>query len=162
MFTVSIQKGSVVIKIHPFFSVDCVDCAFYSVQDLKANESRLRDINKVASELESEGLMAEEAPMVQAQVTFASIENYDPRCTLNEWHHFFSLCSNKSCLALARLVSFLMWLYFATTCKLFVNQHTNIFTSTGRSWFQDCVTVEGKPTFWDKIIRTVSIKLMDV
>ena len=37
-------------------------------QDLKANESRLRDINKVASELESEGLMAEEAPMVQSQV----------------------------------------------------------------------------------------------
>lgn len=39
------------------------------VQDLKANESRLRDINKVASELESEGLMTEEAPMVQAQVS---------------------------------------------------------------------------------------------
>jgi len=37
-------------------------------QDLKANESRLRDINKVASELESEGLMAEEVPMVQSQV----------------------------------------------------------------------------------------------
>lgn len=37
-------------------------------QDLKANESRLRDINKVASELESEGLMAEEAPVMQAQV----------------------------------------------------------------------------------------------
>ncbi|XP_070407813.1 spectrin alpha chain, non-erythrocytic 1-like [Nothobranchius furzeri] len=36
-------------------------------KDLKANESRLRDINKVASELESEGLIAEEAPMVQAQ-----------------------------------------------------------------------------------------------
>nr|XP_054593033.1 spectrin alpha chain, non-erythrocytic 1-like [Nothobranchius furzeri] len=36
-------------------------------KDLKASESRLRDINKVASELESEGLMAEEAPMVQAQ-----------------------------------------------------------------------------------------------
>uniref|UniRef100_A0A4W5NL36 Spectrin alpha, non-erythrocytic 1 n=1 Tax=Hucho hucho TaxID=62062 RepID=A0A4W5NL36_9TELE len=34
-------------------------------KDLKANESRLRDINKVASELESEGLMAEEAHMVQ-------------------------------------------------------------------------------------------------
>uniref|UniRef100_A0A3P9AHM9 Spectrin alpha chain, non-erythrocytic 1 n=2 Tax=Esox lucius TaxID=8010 RepID=A0A3P9AHM9_ESOLU len=34
-------------------------------KDLKANESRLRDINKVASELESEGLMAEEAPMIQ-------------------------------------------------------------------------------------------------
>lgn len=41
---------------------------FCFLQDLKANESRLRDINKVASELESEGLMAEEAPMVQAQV----------------------------------------------------------------------------------------------
>lgn len=38
------------------------------MQDLKANESRLRDINKVASELESEGLMAEEAPVLQAQV----------------------------------------------------------------------------------------------
>uniref|UniRef100_A0AAX7SEB1 Spectrin alpha chain, non-erythrocytic 1 n=1 Tax=Astatotilapia calliptera TaxID=8154 RepID=A0AAX7SEB1_ASTCA len=41
-------------------------------KDLKANESRLRDINKVASELESEGLMAEEAPMVQAQVVHMS------------------------------------------------------------------------------------------
>uniref|UniRef100_A0AAR2IMX8 Spectrin alpha chain, non-erythrocytic 1 n=1 Tax=Pygocentrus nattereri TaxID=42514 RepID=A0AAR2IMX8_PYGNA len=39
-------------------------------KDLKANESRLRDINKVASELESEGLMAEEAPLVQAQVSY--------------------------------------------------------------------------------------------
>ncbi|XP_070406364.1 uncharacterized protein [Nothobranchius furzeri] len=39
----------------------------FVLQDLKANESRLRDINKVASELESEGLMAEEAPMVQVQ-----------------------------------------------------------------------------------------------
>uniref|UniRef100_A0A3Q3W9R3 Spectrin alpha chain, non-erythrocytic 1 n=1 Tax=Mola mola TaxID=94237 RepID=A0A3Q3W9R3_MOLML len=38
-------------------------------KDLKANESRLRDINKVASELESEGLMAEEAPIDQAQVS---------------------------------------------------------------------------------------------
>ncbi|KAJ8388746.1 hypothetical protein AAFF_G00129790 [Aldrovandia affinis] len=36
-------------------------------KDLKANESRLRDINNVASELESEGLMAEEAPIMQAQ-----------------------------------------------------------------------------------------------
>uniref|UniRef100_A0A8C9WNN3 Spectrin alpha chain, non-erythrocytic 1 n=1 Tax=Scleropages formosus TaxID=113540 RepID=A0A8C9WNN3_SCLFO len=34
-------------------------------KDLKANESRLREINKVASELESEGLMAEEAPALQ-------------------------------------------------------------------------------------------------
>lgn len=46
---------------------------FCLVQDLKANESRLRDINKVASELESEGLMAEEAPMVQAQVNSTSL-----------------------------------------------------------------------------------------
>nr|XP_054589698.1 spectrin alpha chain, non-erythrocytic 1-like isoform X2 [Nothobranchius furzeri] len=38
-----------------------------SCRDLKDKEYRLRDINKVASELESEGLMAEEAPMVQAQ-----------------------------------------------------------------------------------------------
>lgn len=43
------------------------DLSSGSMQDLKANESRLRDINKVASELESEGLMAEEAPMIQAQ-----------------------------------------------------------------------------------------------
>ncbi|XP_070411459.1 uncharacterized protein [Nothobranchius furzeri] len=38
-----------------------------SCRDLKDKEYRLRDINKVASELESEGLIAEEAPMVQAQ-----------------------------------------------------------------------------------------------
>nr|XP_054588440.1 spectrin alpha chain, non-erythrocytic 1-like [Nothobranchius furzeri]XP_054588441.1 spectrin alpha chain, non-erythrocytic 1-like [Nothobranchius furzeri]XP_054588442.1 spectrin alpha chain, non-erythrocytic 1-like [Nothobranchius furzeri]XP_054588445.1 spectrin alpha chain, non-erythrocytic 1-like [Nothobranchius furzeri]XP_054588446.1 spectrin alpha chain, non-erythrocytic 1-like [Nothobranchius furzeri]XP_054602790.1 spectrin alpha chain, non-erythrocytic 1-like [Nothobranchius furzeri] len=37
-----------------------------SCRDLKDKEYRLRDINKVASELES-GLMAEEAPMVPAQ-----------------------------------------------------------------------------------------------
>lgn len=49
------------------------------VQDLKANESRLRDINKVASELESEGLMAEEAPMVQAQVSYLNFLN-NPWC----------------------------------------------------------------------------------
>ena len=49
------------------------DVALLFVQDLKANESRLRDINKVASELESEGLMAEEAPAVQAQVSSAPL-----------------------------------------------------------------------------------------
>ncbi|XP_057674298.1 spectrin alpha chain, non-erythrocytic 1 isoform X4 [Corythoichthys intestinalis] len=39
-------------------------------KDLKANESRLRDINRVASELESEGLMAEESivPVQQQEV----------------------------------------------------------------------------------------------
>uniref|UniRef100_A0A8D2Q8R0 Spectrin alpha chain, non-erythrocytic 1 n=1 Tax=Varanus komodoensis TaxID=61221 RepID=A0A8D2Q8R0_VARKO len=36
-------------------------------KDLKANESRLKDINKVASDLESEGLMAEEVQPVQQQ-----------------------------------------------------------------------------------------------
>lgn len=46
---------------------------FYcSVQDLKANESRLKDINKVANDLESEGLMADEVQAVQQQVRFLS------------------------------------------------------------------------------------------
>lgn len=39
-----------------------------SLKDLKANESRLKDINKVAEDLESEGLMAEEVQAVQQQV----------------------------------------------------------------------------------------------
>lgn len=44
---------------------------FYcSAQDLKANESRLKDINKVANDLESEGLMADEVQAVQQQVCF--------------------------------------------------------------------------------------------
>uniref|UniRef100_A0AAY4DGW8 Spectrin alpha chain, non-erythrocytic 1 n=1 Tax=Denticeps clupeoides TaxID=299321 RepID=A0AAY4DGW8_9TELE len=59
-------------------------------KDLKANESRLRDINKVASELESEGLMAEEAPVVQAQVCTAerliqshpeAVDDIQEKCT---------------------------------------------------------------------------------
>uniref|UniRef100_A0A7M4E128 Spectrin alpha chain, non-erythrocytic 1 n=1 Tax=Crocodylus porosus TaxID=8502 RepID=A0A7M4E128_CROPO len=36
-------------------------------KDLKANESRLKDINKVANDLESEGLIAEEVQAVQQQ-----------------------------------------------------------------------------------------------
>uniref|UniRef100_A0A8B9GPW3 Spectrin alpha chain, non-erythrocytic 1 n=1 Tax=Amazona collaria TaxID=241587 RepID=A0A8B9GPW3_9PSIT len=36
-------------------------------KDLKANESRLKDINKVANDLESEGLMADEVQAVQQQ-----------------------------------------------------------------------------------------------
>lgn len=52
----------------------CLTCVVLFLQDLKANESRLRDINKVASELESEGLMAEEAPMVQAQVSTTAVD----------------------------------------------------------------------------------------
>ncbi|KAL4609564.1 spectrin alpha chain, non-erythrocytic 1-like isoform X10 [Arapaima gigas] len=49
-------------------------------KDLKANESRLRDINTVASELDSEGLMVEEAPIVQAQVR-GSVEMLGLCCT---------------------------------------------------------------------------------
>uniref|UniRef100_A0A674EFG3 Spectrin alpha, non-erythrocytic 1 n=1 Tax=Salmo trutta TaxID=8032 RepID=A0A674EFG3_SALTR len=50
-------------------------------KDLKANESRLRDINKVASELESEGLMAEEAHMVQiCHISFA-VDDIQEKCT---------------------------------------------------------------------------------
>lgn len=60
----------------------CMTLFFLSFQDLKANESRLRDINKVASELESEGLMAEEAPMVQAQVGATSLDRM--LCHINE------------------------------------------------------------------------------
>lgn len=40
----------------------------FASKDLKANESRLKDINKVAEDLESEGLMAEEVQAVQQQV----------------------------------------------------------------------------------------------
>ncbi|XP_034520513.1 spectrin alpha chain, non-erythrocytic 1 isoform X1 [Ailuropoda melanoleuca] len=39
-------------------------------KDLKANESRLKDINKVAEDLESEGLMAEEVQAVQQQEVY--------------------------------------------------------------------------------------------
>uniref|UniRef100_A0A8C3IK55 Spectrin alpha chain, non-erythrocytic 1 n=1 Tax=Chrysemys picta bellii TaxID=8478 RepID=A0A8C3IK55_CHRPI len=39
-------------------------------KDLKANESRLKDINKVANDLESEGLMAEEVQAVQQQEVY--------------------------------------------------------------------------------------------
>ncbi|XP_077334821.1 spectrin alpha chain, non-erythrocytic 1 isoform X4 [Lithobates pipiens] len=42
-------------------------------KDLKANESRLKDINKVADELESEGLITEEVQAVQHQEVLASM-----------------------------------------------------------------------------------------
>uniref|UniRef100_A0A8C2UDU8 Spectrin alpha, non-erythrocytic 1 n=1 Tax=Coturnix japonica TaxID=93934 RepID=A0A8C2UDU8_COTJA len=41
-------------------------------KDLKANESRLKDINKVANDLESEGLMADEVQAVEHQVCLRS------------------------------------------------------------------------------------------
>uniref|UniRef100_A0A670YZN1 Spectrin alpha chain, non-erythrocytic 1 n=1 Tax=Pseudonaja textilis TaxID=8673 RepID=A0A670YZN1_PSETE len=44
-------------------------------KDLKANESRLKDINKVAKDLESEGLMADEVQAVQQQVPFVPLKD---------------------------------------------------------------------------------------
>ncbi|XP_075691231.1 spectrin alpha chain, non-erythrocytic 1 isoform X4 [Rhinoderma darwinii] len=43
-------------------------------KDLKANESRLKDINKVADDLESEGLITEEVQAVQQQELYGSIQ----------------------------------------------------------------------------------------
>uniref|UniRef100_A0A8D2LWH6 Spectrin alpha chain, non-erythrocytic 1 n=1 Tax=Varanus komodoensis TaxID=61221 RepID=A0A8D2LWH6_VARKO len=53
-------------------------------KDLKANESRLKDINKVASDLESEGLMAEEVQPVQQQEVYGmprSSDDLQEKCT---------------------------------------------------------------------------------
>lgn len=49
-------------------------------KDLKANESRLKDINKVAEDLESEGLMAEEVQAVQQQVGVWILPRVRLRC----------------------------------------------------------------------------------
>uniref|UniRef100_A0A8D3BV56 Spectrin alpha, non-erythrocytic 1 n=1 Tax=Scophthalmus maximus TaxID=52904 RepID=A0A8D3BV56_SCOMX len=69
-------------------------------KDLKANESRLRDINKVASELESEGLMAEEAPMVQAQNIRLAVQttaNFNTIKELNNrWRSLQQLAEERS------------------------------------------------------------------
>uniref|UniRef100_A0A4W3J576 Spectrin alpha, non-erythrocytic 1 n=1 Tax=Callorhinchus milii TaxID=7868 RepID=A0A4W3J576_CALMI len=59
-------------------------------KDLKANESRLRDINKVANDLESEGLMVEEVQQV-SQVPFHF------RLELNErWKSLQKLAEERS------------------------------------------------------------------
>lgn len=83
------------------------------MQDLKANESRLRDINKVASELESEGLMAEEAPVMQAQVPFSCCRRKPSTAFLTRQANFFlsSFCSSRSCSVLL-LARFILSLYF--------------------------------------------------
>uniref|UniRef100_A0A673IHY5 Spectrin alpha chain, non-erythrocytic 1 n=1 Tax=Sinocyclocheilus rhinocerous TaxID=307959 RepID=A0A673IHY5_9TELE len=69
-------------------------------KDLKANESRLRDINKVASELESEGLMAEEAPVVQAQSVRLAVQttaNFNTIKELNNrWRALQQLAEDRS------------------------------------------------------------------
>uniref|UniRef100_A0A452V9V2 Spectrin alpha, non-erythrocytic 1 n=1 Tax=Ursus maritimus TaxID=29073 RepID=A0A452V9V2_URSMA len=68
-------------------------------KDLKANESRLKDINKVAEDLESEGLMAEEVQAVQQQEVYGMM----PRLTavlpqeLNErWRSLQQLAEERS------------------------------------------------------------------
>lgn len=48
--------------------VTAANSSLFIKKDLKANESRLKEINNVASELEAEGLMAEEPQLLQAQV----------------------------------------------------------------------------------------------
>uniref|UniRef100_A0A2K6TRD9 Spectrin alpha chain, non-erythrocytic 1 n=1 Tax=Saimiri boliviensis boliviensis TaxID=39432 RepID=A0A2K6TRD9_SAIBB len=76
------EAGSVSLRMKQFQAIvyDCVSLfsfnllfwvlviMAFALKDLKANESRLKDINKVAEDLESEGLMAEEVQAVQQQV----------------------------------------------------------------------------------------------
>ncbi|XP_041098654.1 spectrin alpha chain, non-erythrocytic 1 isoform X9 [Polyodon spathula] len=72
-------------------------------KDLKANESRLRDINKVANELESEGLMTEEAPEVavaqtqSVRMAVQSVANFNAIKELNErWRSLQQLAEERS------------------------------------------------------------------
>uniref|UniRef100_A0A8C3VCG0 Spectrin alpha chain, non-erythrocytic 1 n=1 Tax=Catharus ustulatus TaxID=91951 RepID=A0A8C3VCG0_CATUS len=70
-------------------------------KDLKANESRLKDINKVAKDLESEGLMADEVQAVQQQVLIFSDETdsktASPWKELNErWRSLQQLAEERS------------------------------------------------------------------
>uniref|UniRef100_A0A452V9S3 Spectrin alpha chain, non-erythrocytic 1 n=1 Tax=Ursus maritimus TaxID=29073 RepID=A0A452V9S3_URSMA len=62
-------------------------------KDLKANESRLKDINKVAEDLESEGLMAEEVQAVQQQEVYGMM----PRVSLGKNLKIFR---DKNCVVL--------------------------------------------------------------
>uniref|UniRef100_A0A8C0MG11 Spectrin alpha chain, non-erythrocytic 1 n=1 Tax=Canis lupus familiaris TaxID=9615 RepID=A0A8C0MG11_CANLF len=65
-------------------------------KDLKANESRLKDINKVAEDLESEGLMAEEVQAVQQQDDTDS-KTASPWKELNErWRSLQQLAEERS------------------------------------------------------------------
>uniref|UniRef100_A0A2K5HSS8 Spectrin alpha chain, non-erythrocytic 1 n=1 Tax=Colobus angolensis palliatus TaxID=336983 RepID=A0A2K5HSS8_COLAP len=71
-------------------------------KDLKANESRLKDINKVAEDLESEGLMAEEVQAVQQQVGSArlmvhTVATFNSIKELNErWRSLQQLAEERS------------------------------------------------------------------
>uniref|UniRef100_A0A8C9W526 Spectrin alpha chain, non-erythrocytic 1 n=1 Tax=Scleropages formosus TaxID=113540 RepID=A0A8C9W526_SCLFO len=66
-------------------------------KDLKANESRLREINKVASELESEGLMAEEAPALQDDTDSKTASPWKVKQELNErWKSLQKLSEERS------------------------------------------------------------------
>ncbi|KAH0615580.1 hypothetical protein JD844_005026 [Phrynosoma platyrhinos] len=61
-------------------------------KDLKANESRLKDINKVANDLESEGLMAEEVQAVQQQEVYGAM----PRELNERWRSLQQLAEERS------------------------------------------------------------------
>uniref|UniRef100_A0A7M4E1H5 Spectrin alpha chain, non-erythrocytic 1 n=1 Tax=Crocodylus porosus TaxID=8502 RepID=A0A7M4E1H5_CROPO len=71
-------------------------------KDLKANESRLKDINKVANDLESEGLIAEEVQAVQQQVRSArlmvhTVATFNSIKELNErWRSLQQLAEERS------------------------------------------------------------------
>uniref|UniRef100_A0A8C2UCI7 Spectrin alpha chain, non-erythrocytic 1 n=1 Tax=Coturnix japonica TaxID=93934 RepID=A0A8C2UCI7_COTJA len=67
-------------------------------KDLKANESRLKDINKVANDLESEGLMADEVQAVEHQVLKYFLPFFSLSCLeLNErWRSLQQLAEERS------------------------------------------------------------------
>uniref|UniRef100_A0A4W3K2V2 Spectrin alpha, non-erythrocytic 1 n=1 Tax=Callorhinchus milii TaxID=7868 RepID=A0A4W3K2V2_CALMI len=75
-------------------------------KDLKANESRLRDINKVANDLESEGLMVEEVQQVSqvpfhfrltVRMTVQTVASFNAIKELNErWKSLQKLAEERS------------------------------------------------------------------
>uniref|UniRef100_A0A8V1AL24 Spectrin alpha, non-erythrocytic 1 n=1 Tax=Gallus gallus TaxID=9031 RepID=A0A8V1AL24_CHICK len=69
-------------------------------KDLKANESRLKDINKVANDLESEGLMAEEVQAVEhqsARMMVHTVATFNSIKELNErWRSLQQLAEERS------------------------------------------------------------------
>ncbi|OCT57924.1 hypothetical protein XELAEV_18002795mg [Xenopus laevis] len=56
-------------------------------KDLKANESRLKDINKVADDLESEGLITEEVQPVQHQEVYGMARDDPDSKSASPWKH---------------------------------------------------------------------------
>lgn len=130
------------------------------VQDLKANESRLRDINKVASELESEGLMAEEAPVMQAQVPSAAegsspLHLHPPGWLLSLlFLILFLMLQQQEVLGSApgKVHSLFIMATFCSTFDLWPLTRSRFvkalkwltcFFRTGWSRFQGCISMEG-------------------